>query len=228
MPPRQHKPPMIHLCNRPLWLISARRSHPLNQRPAACRTPIHFIFELHLCVAIAADPFHTSKLTRSTGGRPTLDQPKWVPHPFALSSEWVGDHKGQPSAIGSFAPASPWRRGKPAVNPRRSIFLNIYIIFSYLCHHLLCGLFLSIRYHGIERCVLGANQVVPSRPARSLKRPHKLFVLRFLGSKDLKTKYLRSIHAANALKREYLPKTTGGEGSPSDSNRFQTRPTIAK
>src|ERR1700733_10538925 len=45
-----------------------------------------------------------------------------------------------------------------------------------------------------------------------VQAPHKFFVLRFLSSKYLKTKCLRSIHAANALKTEYLPKTPGGEG----------------
>jgi hypothetical protein len=52
-----------------------------------------------------------------------------------------------------------------------------------------------------------------SSGAVSCTRPYKFFVLRYFGSKYLKTKYLRKIHAANALKREYLPKTPGGEGA---------------
>jgi hypothetical protein len=36
-------------------------------------------------------------------------------------------------------------RTQSVVNPCPSIFLNIYFSFSYLCRHLFCGLFLSIR-----------------------------------------------------------------------------------
>jgi hypothetical protein len=50
-------------------------------------------------------------------------------------------------------------------------------------------------------------------------RPHKFFVLRFLGSKYLKTKCLRQIHAANAFKTAYLPKTPGGRGGPPSARK---------
>ena len=75
MPAWQHNPAMIDLRRWPAGLIENRRFGPLNQRPAACRTPVHFGFQLHLRMAVAADPFHTKKLNGSARPSNKIERP---------------------------------------------------------------------------------------------------------------------------------------------------------
>ena len=63
MTPGQNDAAMIHLRWGQRWMILAGESGSLNQCPAAGRTPIrHGLFAEHR-PALAANPFHTSKIT---------------------------------------------------------------------------------------------------------------------------------------------------------------------
>jgi hypothetical protein len=55
MTPRQNNPAMVDFRRRAAWLIKSRRAFPLNQRPAACRTPIRSRIQFHHGVAMAAN-----------------------------------------------------------------------------------------------------------------------------------------------------------------------------
>jgi len=61
--PGQHDAAMIHLRWGQRWMILYGKSGSLDQRPAAGRTPIrHGLFAEHR-PALAANPFHTFKIT---------------------------------------------------------------------------------------------------------------------------------------------------------------------
>jgi hypothetical protein len=63
MTPGQYNAAMINFCGWRSRLFGIRPFCPLNQRPAAGRTPIrHVIFCQH-CVALAANSFHTQEIT---------------------------------------------------------------------------------------------------------------------------------------------------------------------
>jgi len=63
MTPGQHDAAMIDLGHRRTGLIGNRQAGPFDQRSAAGRTPIrHSLFAEH-CTALAANPFHSFKIT---------------------------------------------------------------------------------------------------------------------------------------------------------------------
>jgi hypothetical protein len=65
MTPGQHNPAMIDLDGRRAGLGNSGQAGPLQQRPAAGRTPIRLsLFGKHR-TALAANPFHSFQITGS-------------------------------------------------------------------------------------------------------------------------------------------------------------------
>jgi hypothetical protein len=61
--PRKQDAAMIHLSRRRSRLIGSRQSGPLDQRPSAGRTPIRHGLHTEHRPALAANPFHSFKIT---------------------------------------------------------------------------------------------------------------------------------------------------------------------
>ena len=76
MPPRQHDPAMIHLWQRPGGIVENRLTGPLNQSPAASRTPVCFRLRSKRRMAVSTDAIHTKTILHLLYGRlrprPTL------------------------------------------------------------------------------------------------------------------------------------------------------------
>jgi hypothetical protein len=65
MTPWQHDAAMIHLRGKLGSLVKSRHTGPLNQRPAASRTPVRVVFLFQNCMTLAANAFHISKTNAS-------------------------------------------------------------------------------------------------------------------------------------------------------------------